>query len=405
MGMFSKGKFFGKIVRKAPSIIGSAIGMYLGGPAGAIAGGSIGGSMERGSENKFKGMVSGAKVGATYAVTAPMVGQFAGVSPTSPGFMSSITGANKASLLNQLGMSGAPGIGGGLGLFGNFGTSGILQSGGLFGGGAMGGLMEHAPALMTGLGAISGKGKAQNTPYSEEYSDRPIYDIGGSRTHEPSRPGNSALRHYNHLDPSFSAFAPAHGMAALGLLSGASKDKKKKSIHDEYASEMARPANLIPIRGLSGLAPVERRYAKGGYIEPASTGYVKQSDTGGQDDDITAFIPENSYVMNATDLSLLGDGSSQNGAKKIANFEQSVLRSNAANRAFKKGGSTESKSVKVRLSNDEYVLRPETVSTLGGGDNRKGAKKIDKMRMNIRRQKGVSKILPPKSKKIESYIY
>ncbi len=44
------------------------------------------------------------------------------------------------------------------------------------------------------------------------------------------------------------------------------------------------------------------------------------------------------------------------------------------------------------------------MSYLGKGDNKKGAKIIDKTRKNLRNHKGVKSILPPKSKNIELYI-
>lgn len=54
------------------------------------------------------------------------------------------------------------------------------------------------------------------------------------------------------------------------------------------------------------------------------------------------------------------------------------------------GGTGRSDGVPAMLSNNEYVIDAETNALLGDGDPKAGAKKLDQMRSNIRKQKGAA---------------
>ena len=103
------------------SVVVPAIGMVVAGPIGAISAGATYGAVEHGAE----GIPAGAIRGAIYAALAPTAGEALGVNPE--GFGGAITGLNGPSLLNQLGVSSAPAIGGGIGLFGNLGAAGLAE--------------------------------------------------------------------------------------------------------------------------------------------------------------------------------------------------------------------------------------------------------------------------------------
>lgn len=140
-----------------------------------------------------------------------------------------------------------------------------------------------------------------------------------------------------------------------------------------------------------------KQYAQGGF-----TGHIKESDSSGIADDIPKKIPNGSYVWNATDLSLLGDGSSDHGVKKVKQFEDHFERSGIV-RNYEHDG----RLIDAKVSNDEYVMKPSTVAAIGkkfAGDPRKGPQVIDKARETLRKQKGVKKILPPKAKEVTSYF-
>lgn len=135
--------------------------------------------------------------------------------------------------------------------------------------------------------------------------------------------------------------------------------------------------------------PPTEYYAKGGRIVGKS---------GGTADDFRTEIPKDSYVWDSTTVSLLGDGNTENGFEKVDEFENQVLGNgtlrNPKNRS----------NMKVWLSHGEKVSSPELLEKLGKGNVDKGAKILDKARNNLRKQKGVTKFLPPKSKSISGYL-
>ena len=59
-------------------------------------------------------------------------------------------------------------------------------------------------------------------------------------------------------------------------------------------------------------------------------------------------------------------------------------------RYVKGGGTGVSDSIPAKLSDGEYVIDAQTVSMLGDGSSDAGAKKLDVMRENIRKHKGAA---------------
>jgi hypothetical protein len=136
--------------------------------------------------------------------------------------------------------------------------------------------------------------------------------------------------------------------------------------------------------------PEVEYYKEGGYVH---------GEDGGQSDKVRMDIPDGSYVMDATTMSLLGDGNSLRGKKIIEDeLERKFLNSGIIRNP------QESKNIKAFVSSGEHVLKPEIVTAMGKGNNEKGAKKLDKMRRNVRKHKGVKPFLPPKSKKLKEYM-
>lgn len=70
------------------------------------------------------------------------------------------------------------------------------------------------------------------------------------------------------------------------------------------------------------------------------------------------------------------------------------------------GSGGQDDDIHARLSPGEYVIDADVVSALGDGNNKAGAKKLDKMRENIRRHKRKAKpnAIPPKAKRPEQYF-
>lgn len=70
-------------------------------------------------------------------------------------------------------------------------------------------------------------------------------------------------------------------------------------------------------------------------------------------------------------------------------------------------GDGRSDNVDARLSPGEYIMDGETVALLGNGNNNAGARKLDQMRHNLRKQKGKALAkgkFSPNAKDPEDYI-
>lgn len=97
---------------------------------------------------------------------------------------------------------------------------------------------------------------------------------------------------------------------------------------------------------------------------------------GGQDDDTMAELPENSYIIDATTVSNIGDGNSMAGAKKLDAF----------------------------ISNGEYYVSPDKVAKLGNGSHKVGTSILNKMIKGVQKHKTGKVGIPPKAKSLTSYI-
>lgn len=120
----------------------------------------------------------------------------------------------------------------------------------------------------------------------------------------------------------------------------------------------------------------------------------------GQADNIKFDPPANGYYWDASTTSMLGDGNTSAGLKILKNFERNILRNY-------KGPKIDSMIEKVpaAVSDGEFLQSPLTVTIIGAGSNKKGAKILDMVRENIRRHKSKNGGgLPPKAKPLESYF-
>jgi hypothetical protein len=132
------------------------------------------------------------------------------------------------------------------------------------------------------------------------------------------------------------------------------------------------------------------KFKKGGYIDGIS---------GGQDDNRKRDLPEGGYVIDATTVSLIGDGNSKAGKRKL----DDLLAKFSTFSHFSKGSKVQSSVIPAMVSDGEYFIEPKVISSIGKGNNNMGAKIIKKMISNIRNHKKV-RGLPPKSKPLSSYM-
>lgn len=132
---------------------------------------------------------------------------------------------------------------------------------------------------------------------------------------------------------------------------------------------------------------VAREYASGGV---AHVGAVVGK-TGGRADKLPISVPSGAYVVPADVVSALGEGNTLAGSDKLAKmFGRSHPRDSRA-----VGGRT----VPIRISDGEFVVSPEQVAKVGGGDMDRGHRTLDALMLKIRDQHiNTLKSLPPPSK-------
>lgn len=138
----------------------------------------------------------------------------------------------------------------------------------------------------------------------------------------------------------------------------------------------------------SGPSPTEhgleiaRRYANGGVVVGPVVGA-----TGGRADELPVEVPSGSFVIPADIVSGLGQGNTLAGMNKL---QETFGQAKAS------GGA---KPVAIKISDGEFVLTPEQVAQIGGGDMETGHKILDQLVVKLRQQiVNHMASLPPPSK-------
>lgn len=129
-------------------------------------------------------------------------------------------------------------------------------------------------------------------------------------------------------------------------------------------------------------------YAEGGYVD---------GDDSGISDKVPIKLKPGAFVLNGMDLSLAGDGNSIAGAKMWKKFADK--HDSGFYRAYHSGG-----LIDAKVSPGELILEPNEVTAIGRGSNKRGSQIIEKTRRNLRKHKGVEKIVLPKTKPLERYM-
>lgn len=329
---------------------GSMIGNILGGPLGGAIGGGIGGRMGprdkrvsfgRGATGGFLGGIGG-NVGANWTNKA-----FSGEGND---FVSSLFSGDTGGLSKLLG--------GGKGNSSNKNSSTKETAESTSGLGDFGNLFSPTNLLLAGT-ALYGMKKRKPTV---EQIESP--EAGGDRFRRTKK----------------AAWGPED------------QPRKVKPMNRKYIQP---PAGYIPgidpeHQYYEDVNPETEYYASGGYVD---------GNSGGQEDNRPVHLPNGAFVMNATDVSLLGDGNSENGKLKLQQMEKQINGGSFKSSLFKSG-----KKPNALVSDSEFVVDPITVEKKGGGSLTSGSKEFNKFRKNLRKQKGVEKVLPPKTKETFSYF-
>jgi hypothetical protein len=391
----SIGKIFKAPVNMAKNIIhhpksilpiaGSIIGGMLGGPAGSIAGGSLGGALG-GGKHKLDHALGGGLVGLGHSLISPMIGQHFNLNPDS--FMGRASMMNSPSLGQQFGF-------GGLGL-GGFGSSSAGAGAAATGAGAAGAGATGAGA--SGLSSMFGSSNLLNTALLATVANGVIN--GRARTPEHGTPENESMQQ------AVSRNRPDFGNSERYFREAQSQQRNEAKFPPRgyrgtswnfFPTAQEQQEQMLRVNEEMANPAYATRYARGGKVK----GYFKGG-AGGQSDTRPANLHKDDYVMDATTVSLVGDGNSENGAHRIEQEAEDRVN-HFAKSGFVRNPET-SETVRALLSDGEKVISREQVRAFGGGSIKKGHKELDNFRKNIRKHKGVTKFLPPKSKPLNKYL-
>lgn len=318
----------------APSI-GSGIGSLFGGASGAGVGGT-GGGIGGIVSKLFSPSIGGGMMSPHAVVGANTVGRM---------LPASAFGQSMA----PMGMQAAGQTGGG-------GFLGSLLGGGGGGGGLMGGIGQALPLIGSGL--LMAKGHREEQKGLRDYQ----------RALEEKEKKEKA-----------EAEAEKRRMGFYSELKPVEPYKRRQTNPVINQEEYAR-----------GITPYFfENYAQGGAIRGIGKG---------QQDNIPQRIKKNSYVLDASTVSDIGDGSSEAGIKELDHWLRQLPSYRGHHEA--KGG-----YIDALVSNDEYKIPPEKVTAIGHGSNKKGAQVLKKLVSQVRSQKRTSgNRLPPKAKPIGGYL-
>ncbi len=217
-----------------------------------------------------------------------------------------------------------------------------------------------------------------------------------------SRTGGEGTRNYVVFDPSIINILRKYGisgMTAGGLGAATMKDKQEAGMAN--GGRMAALATA-------------KHYADGGapwYVrsEARSTSHVGSllSPIGGRTDHIPLNVPSGSYVLPADVVSGLGQGNTLNGTKVLNSMFSSGPYGSPARpmrsgnrmpkppRAFRPpkmkfadGGAPDStgEPVPIVAAGGEYIVSPEQVEAIGGGDMDRGHAILDAFTLHVRNQ-------------------
>ncbi|WP_421696939.1 hypothetical protein [Ancylobacter sp.] len=167
----------------------------------------------------------------------------------------------------------------------------------------------------------------------------------------------------------------------MPLKSGASDETISTNIREMmragHPQKQAVAAALAQYRKRAegGIAPDAA--ASGGIAAPVG---LIHDPTPGRTDRLPMVVGSDSYVIPADVVSGLGQGNTMAGAQLL----DQILQNSPQPRA--RGGSVDKDGVEIIAAGGEYVVPPDAVERLGGGDRKQGHKVLDGMVRNIRKQ-------------------
>ena len=370
----------------AGGIVGGIAGAWVGMPTvGAGIGAGIGNMAGRyvTGQNPGKDMYQAGMKNVAYGMAGKLALGAAGV-----GAGAGAAGAGTAGTAGAAGAAGSGvGAAGSAGAVGaGAGTAGAAGAGaagaGTAGSGLLGGLSGYAlpGALLAGSMLLGNKGQKQK---EKEYEDdkrdhRGMMEEQNNYIHRPLRGSLYAQPEY--------VFDQSRGR------------ERDSGYEDDLSYRSPRRS--------AGRA--QNAYKKGGLVSDYSVRGIALKGPGkGQADLIKKNIPEYTWIHDATTVSNLGDGVTDEGHKEIHAFENKIRKEMLP--LYKDRLKSETKSARLRkvpcaVANGEHEMPPLLVGALGEGSFEKGATILRKMTKEIRRHKTSSRDgLPPAAHDLDTY--
>jgi hypothetical protein len=360
-----------KPVRNALPIIGAIAGSILGGPAGGMIGGALG----------------GASRGGKHVLDHTIGGFFGGLGGLG---MESLGGLGLGGMGTGAGVGAGAGMGAGAGALpgtaaGMGAGAGAASTGGLFGSGSL---------LASLLGGGGGMGTALNagllaTAIGSGLKAKRKKDPRENETLQDAVKRSKDKKEYDDIN-----FGPVsnRGGAQFPPQGYRGLDWNYFPTLSEQEEQLARVNEELARNSRNEAREHIPEYARGGYVQD----YYKGKDSGCSDKRLIKVRPK-SYIVNATTVSLAGDGNSDNGAEVIKDWANSFQNGHFT-REDQSG-----KTMPAYVSDGEIKLMPEEVQAIGRGSIKKGVKIIKSMEKGLRKHKGVKNFLPPKSKPLDKY--
>jgi hypothetical protein len=368
-------------------IVAPVVGAIFGGPVGAALAGGLATKLTGGSWGQSLGAGALSGLG---AFAAPMLG--GAVQNAFPGFSAGlgnvtrgIFGQNVGGALGNLftpspggGVMSSIGLGGvgkmlpgaaGQAAAQGAGQAGMQAAGQTGGGilGALGGMGNLLP--LVGSGLLMAKGNKEEQKGIREHQAK----LEGQEARQ--RQENEAIRDKMGFNRPLSPTRPFEFNRANPILT---------------REEIAR-----------GVEPRYFNYDLGTQLR-AGGGAIRGTGKG-QEDNIPKDIEENSYIIDASTVSDIGDGSTDAGFKELDRYFSRIPTQQSNSPV--KGHEAKGGYIQAMVSDGEYEVSPEKVTAIGHGSNEKGAKILKNFVKEIRAKKRTSgERLPPKSKPIGGYL-
>lgn len=265
-------------------------------------------------------------------------------------------------------------------------------------GGPLSGIMQGWEQLTQRQvpGALRGLGQTARPPDS-------VAPMMPSLSGLMAPPAMSNQPNFNNF-PAFSHLQGGFGKMAQGGVPGSGKTRIPGGGNDlQFKSYLGRtlyPDEFYYIPGVKGnptksvppSASEKRTLERNPEIFGRPTAGLLDSDVPGRTDQLPISVAPGSYVIPADVVSGLGQGNTLAGAKLL----REILAMNDSPKKAE-GGPTE-KGIEIVAAGGEFIIPPDVVVRVGGGNELKGHASFDNMVKNIRLQttKRLSKLPPPR---------